>query len=97
MQSGYNYQSFDEAIQYTNDNSFNYLIYPQILHWEDRATEWSGISDKVTVKINIIEANTKKTLDSATIEGTSGWATLGGDHPQDLLKKPINDFVNSLY
>jgi hypothetical protein len=29
-----------------------------------------------------------KTMDSAIIKGKSGIATLGGDHPQDLLVKP---------
>jgi len=97
VQSGHMYQSFDEAIQYAKNNNFTYLIYPQILHWEDRATEWSGIPDKVTVKIDIIETKHNKTLDSVTIKGTSGWATLGGDHPQDLLEKPIREFADSLY
>jgi hypothetical protein len=30
-------------------------------------------------------------------KGKSGIATLGGDHPQDLLVKPVAEYVNELY
>jgi hypothetical protein len=33
--------------------NFDYFVIPEILHWEDRATEWSGIPDKIEVKISI--------------------------------------------
>jgi hypothetical protein len=73
------------------------LVYPTILHWEDRATEWSGIPDRVEIKIEIIGATTGKGLDSAIIKGKSGLATFGGDHPQDLLPKPVEDYVSGLF
>ena len=79
-----------------SSNPYTYYVIPTILHWEDRATEWSGISDKIELKISIFQyPNTKIT--STIINGKSKWATLGGDHPQDLLPIPINSFVNSLY
>nr|BFE90111.1 hypothetical protein GCM10020185_06470 [Pseudomonas brassicacearum subsp. brassicacearum] len=27
-----------------------YYVIPEILHWEERATEWSGLPDKIEVK-----------------------------------------------
>ena len=30
-----------------------YLIEPKILHWEDRATEWSGKADRVKVSLQL--------------------------------------------
>lgn len=74
-----------------------YLVYPTILHWEDRATEWSSIPDKVEVKIELIDTTSGETATAVVIKGKSGIATLGGDHPQDLLPKPIQEFVASLY
>ena len=90
-------KDFNSAISYAKDKNYYYLVYPLILHWEDRATEWSGISDKVSVKISILDVNTGSELDSIIIEGKSGLATFGGDHPQDLLPKPIGEYVKSLF
>lgn len=90
-------QNFDEALKAANDTESDYLAFPRILHWEERATEWSGIPDRVEVNIEIIEVETGDTLTSAVAKGTSGLATFGGDRPQDLLPRPIGKFVTSLY
>ncbi|ASV55276.1 hypothetical protein LJPFL01_1913 [Lelliottia jeotgali] len=74
-----------------------YYVVPQILHWEDRATEWSGIPDKMEVKITVYDAKTSSVISSTILSGKSKWATFGGDHPQDLLPEPINNYVSSLY
>jgi Domain of unknown function (DUF4823) len=76
---------------------YAYYIEPDILHWEDRATEWSGIPDRIEVKISIYDAALGAEIASAVISGKSKWTTLGGDHPQDLLPEPVNQYVESLY
>lgn len=86
-----------EAIEKARQKRLSLVFYPTILHWEDRATEWSGIPDKVSVKISAIDANTETELDSSIIEGRSGLATFGGDHPQDLLPAPIEEYISSLF
>lgn len=95
--SGRAIQSFDEAVKVSKDNGSDYLVFSTILHWEDRATEWSGIPDRVEVKIEIVEPEEESTITSAVIKGKSGLATFGGDHPQDLLPRPVEEFVSSLY
>ncbi|MGP1717027.1 MAG: DUF4823 domain-containing protein [Methylophilus sp.] len=90
-------QSFNEALATARETGKNYLVYPTILQWEDRATEWSGIPDKVEVKVEVIDATTASTVTSAVVKGKSGLATFGGDHPQDLLPKPVEKFVSSIY
>jgi hypothetical protein len=97
VETGRSPQSFEEALKIARGNGYKYLVYPTILHWEDRATEWSGIPDKVEVKIEIVEVATGKTLDSVVIKGKSGLATFGGDHPQDLLPKPVEEYVSNLF
>lgn len=74
-----------------------YLVVPEILHWEDRNTEWSGIPDRVEVKIVIADSRRHAEVASTVIAGKSKWATFGGDHPQDLLPEPIGQYVQSLY
>ncbi len=60
------------------------LVTPTVLEWEDRATEWSGKPDRLQVDLRT--TNAKGVLvDSAIVSGSSKWATLGGDHPQDML------------
>lgn len=75
----------------------DYLVIPEILHWEDRATEWSGIKDKLEVKLAVYDARSGKELAASSLAGKSRWATFGGDHPQDLLPEPINGYVASLF
>lgn len=84
-------QTLAEACRQRSD----YLIEPEILHWEDRNTEWSGKPDRITVALKVADCATGGVLDDVTISGTSKWATFGGDHPQDLLVKPITQFAES--
>lgn len=77
--------------------SRGYYVIPQILHWEDRATEWSGIPDKIEVKITIYNAESNNRVASTIISGKSKLVTLGGDHPQDLLPDPLNTYISNLY
>lgn len=74
-----------------------YYVIPEILHWEDRATEWSGIPDKIQVKLSIYGGEGFIPLTSVVLSGTSKWATFGGDHPQDLLEQPVMDYVAAQY
>lgn len=90
-------QSFDEALAAAKKGGQRYLVYSTILHWEDRATEWSGKADRVEVKIDIVDSGSGATVASGIAKGRSGLATFGGDHPQDLLPQPVEEFVASVY
>lgn len=94
---GRSIQNFDEALVSAKQAGKNYLVYPNILHWEDRATEWSAIPDRVEVKIEVVNTVSGNTIASGIVKAKSGLATFGGDHPQDLLPQPIEEFVSSLY
>lgn len=90
-------ESEEQALASAKAGGFGYLLVPQILHWEDRATEWSALPDVATVKLSVLSASTGALLDSVVIDGKSGLATLGGDHPQDLLPKPMSEYAASLF
>jgi len=77
--------------------SFDYYVVPEILHWEERATEWSGLPDRIEIKVAIYDGKTFESVASTILSGKSKWATFGGDHPQDLLQEPINSYIESLY
>jgi hypothetical protein len=85
------------CLQREGGQSAAYFVVPEILHWEDRNTEWSGIPDRVEIKIVVLDASTRNVIASVVIGGKSKWATFGGDHPQDLLPEPIQKYLESLY
>ena len=87
----------DECLSKIDIEKYAYFIKPVILSWEDRATEWSGRPDRIEIQLVIYDAVTKQELASSSYTGRSKVATLGGDHPQDLLEEPTNAYVNSLY
>jgi len=83
---------------HSEDNAaHDYFVIPEILHWEDRNTEWSGKKDKIEIKVSVFDGKNGNLLSSTVISGLSKWATFGGDHPQDLLQEPIKAYVQSLY
>jgi len=55
------------------------------------------IPDRVEVKVDVVRVQTGDVISSGFIKGRSGLATLGGDHPQDLLPEPVAEFVSSLF
>ena len=76
---------------------YQYYVELNILHWEDRNTEWSGKPDRIEIQIVVFDTRTKQELVNSSYTGKSKWGTMGGDHPQDLLQEPTAKYVNSLY
>ncbi|MGF1776924.1 DUF4823 domain-containing protein [Vibrio nomapromontoriensis] len=90
-------ESLRAALATASEKHYDYLLYPTIMHWEDRATEWSGKPDKVEVKISTWDVSADQEVNSVIIEGKSGLGTFGGDHPQDLLPQPISEYLDTLF
>lgn len=90
-------ENFEDAVRQAQRADQDVLIFPTILHWEDRATEWSMNPDKVEIKVDVVNIRTGDVISSGVIKGSSGLATFGGDHPQDLLPEPVAEFVSSLF
>jgi len=85
------------CLQTEGKQHYAYFVVPEILHWEDRATEWSGKPDRIEVKLVVFDGQSAMEIASIIISGKSKWGTFGGDHPQDLLSEPIKQYVESLY
>jgi hypothetical protein len=90
-------ETIEEALSRAEDLGLTYVFQPTILHWEDRATEWSGRPDRITIKIVVWDVTARKDISSTVLRASSKWATFGGDHPQDLLPGSITPFVNKLF
>jgi len=78
-------------------NGCDYVVDPVILNWEDRATEWSGRPDRITIRYTAYDAKTEASLVSTMRSASSKWMTFGGDHPQDLLPVPTQQFATLLF
>lgn len=89
--------STSDAIEAAKLKKCQYLVIPKITHWEDRATEWSGIRDKLVIFIKVVSVEDGVEVRSVEVSGKSSWFTFGGDHPQDLLGSPIQQFVKTLF
>lgn len=89
-------ETMETAKEKASSASADYLFVSKILHWEDRATEWSLLSDKITMNYVIFEVSTGEKVASTTASATSGLATFGGDHPQDLLPKTVQNFLSEV-
>jgi len=87
----------DECLKTIDSTKYGYYVKPTILHWEERATEWSGKPDRIEIQVAIYDTDNKKEFANSSYTGKSKWLTFGGDHPQDLLPEPTNHYVNSLY
>ena len=87
----------DECLETIDLVKYGYYIKPDILHWEERSTEWSGKPDIIEIQIVVFDSASKEEIANSTYTGKSKWATFGGDHPQDLLSEPTLNYINSLY
>ena len=81
----------DEEIE-----NYDYIVIPEILHWEDRATAWSGLPDRVEVSIEIYDSK-RNLLKSAILTGKSASMTLGSTDPSELLEEPLSAFFKSVF
>ena len=97
VQAAVEVASLAENLAAARTGSRNLLVQPTIVHWEDRATEWSGKPDRMKVRLELYDVSSGENLDTVMISGKSKWATFGGDHPQELLPEPLRTYANTLF
>jgi hypothetical protein len=85
------------CLQLEGVGNYSYFVIPEILHWEDRNTEWSGKPDRVDIKLVVVDARSNVEVASMVFSRKSQLATKGDSYPQDLLPEPIKLYVDSLY
>jgi hypothetical protein len=90
-------ESVGEALEIARNGHMEYVLYPTIVRWEDRATEYTGLRDQLAVKAELIDLKTSKVVFSREIEATGKWMTDGGESPKDLLEQPAEQYANALF
>ena len=86
----------EEAVEYCKERDIRFLIRPSILHWEDRATNWSGIRDHIKVELVLMNPRDKSTLNSLMFNATSTWWTFVNNPPEDMLDESFEEAVRKL-
>lgn len=74
----------------------DYVIIPEILHWEDRATGWSFRPDRIEVRFDIYD-NQRQLINSVDIKGKSANVVWVQKAPNSLLPKPIRLLLRDLF
>ena len=81
----------DEDLQ-----NYDYVFIPEILHWEDRATEWSFRPDRIEVRFDIYN-NQREMVNSYLITGRGAYVEWSRKQPKSLLRKPIRDMLETFF
>jgi hypothetical protein len=75
----------------------DFIVYPQIAHWSDRLTEWSGIPDKLILAMMVYDVPTGSVLYQREIKASSRWMFIFiRDHPQDLLPRLLRIWAETM-
>jgi hypothetical protein len=72
------------------------MVYSTVLHWEDRATEWSGRPDRILLKKVVADAGSDNMISSVFIEGKSKWFTFGGRSSAGPIARSNPEICNFL-
>ena len=76
--------------------SVPWVVAPRIHQWEDRATEWSGLPDRIRIELRVIAIPADSPSDTTIVVGSSKWATFGGDHHQDMLLPALKPWADAI-
>ena len=74
-----------EALKLAHSEGIDFIVSPEILHWEDRATPWSGFRDKVRVEVRLLRVHPPKLVSSIVFESRNNSITFIDGRPEDLL------------
>jgi hypothetical protein len=89
--------SRDELLAAARNAGAGYLVIPNITHWEQRATEWSGIPSRVSMSLTVIDTHTGAEVRSALLESRSAVVTMIRPNPDNLAQEMIDQQVSAFY
>ena len=89
--------SRDELLAAARNAGAGYLVIPSITHWEQRATEWSGIPSRVSMSLTVVDTQTGAEVRSAMLESRSAVMTMIRPNPDNLAQEMIDQQVSAFY
>jgi len=64
-------ETIKEALSHAEEMGFTYGFEPTILHWEDRATEWSGKLDRIKVRLVVWSVKSGEVISFTVLSAAS--------------------------
>lgn len=86
-------------VQNLDDNTlqqFDYIIAPEIIHWEDRLTGWSFKPDRIEIRFDIYD-NQRQLIDSYWVKARSAYIVWFSKQPKSLLPVPIRTMLKKMF
>jgi hypothetical protein len=74
-----------------------YLLVPTIVHWEQRATGWSGIPSQVDVSLTVIDVETEREIRSTVLEGRSDTRNMQQKNIEEMYSGVLKEHAARLY
>lgn len=75
---------------------YNYVIVPELYHWEDRATNMNFMPDKIVLGITVYD-NTGMMLNHVEVKGESTKVTMANNDPIDLINEALDIYIRQLF
>lgn len=79
------------------NNGSDYFVSLEIIYWEDRATNWSGKLDRLTIKVSMFDVSTGTELSTTYLHTNSSIDAPDGGHVEDFLPSLTQQYVASLF
>jgi hypothetical protein len=82
-----------DAVKIAKEKGASYLVVPDLLHWEDRATAWSGYRDKVKIELRLLRLDPIEVISAQSYYTTNNSITFLSTKPEDLLNERFDKFI----
>lgn len=92
-----NTKRLSTVLSEAKNSSYQYVLVPEISKWSDHYTFWTGVPDKLSLKLTFYNVKTQKKIDSFTIKCESSLTPLPNQKPQDLLYQPLQQIAQVIF
>lgn len=75
----------------------NYFVNLELLHWEERSTNWSGKADRLTIKVSVYDSPSGSLLTSSFLHTNTRIYSPSGGRVENFLPALSNQYVSSLF
>lgn len=96
----------DEALGEARRQRMDYLLYARfasardalgsVEQWEQQGTDAPLGTDRAVLQLTLFEAGSRRQIDHAVIRSRGGFLQLWKADPEDLLGRPLRDYLNRL-
>lgn len=74
-----------------------YLWQPMIVHWEQRATAWTGIPSQVDVSLTVVDVETGREIRATVLEGRSDIRNMEQKTVEEMYSAALEQYAAGLY